>query len=264
MRAVAWATGKSFTYEELCESFSDAKNLDYFLKYLKLEYYQDFFDRYLKPETIENYKKLKECNTFLERKLSDIEFKERLLSKKIDTLGLFNNREEIIDRIIQCEEWMKKSDVRYILSKVSEGKYICGSYYSARKDTDAMEHCLYSLIKSVEFKKGDFEYISRYGWFNFNNTYRMIVRARNHSAIKDFESYFDFTPFILNKHRLYLNIVIRVIVGDSWDWLRCTCFDPKQDKIRFVTANYGQEKQKRYCFTHKEFEEFFKDKKIDF
>jgi hypothetical protein len=126
-----------------------------------------------------------------------------------------------------------------------------------------MRQCLYSLIQSIEFRDGDFGYISKYGWFNFDHTYSSIIRARNHSAIKDFERQFKFVPFILNRHRMHLGIKIRLVIDNKWSWLRCTCFEPGEDKIRFVTDNRGQEKQKRYCFTHEEFKEFFKDRKIE-
>jgi hypothetical protein len=262
-RAVDWAIDKSFTYEELCENFPDAKYLNYFLKYLKPEYCQDFFDCYLKPETIENYEKLKECNSLLQSQLKHIERREKELSKKLDTIGLFEDRGKIVDRIVECEEWMNKSDVIYILSRVSEGKYNSGNYYSSSKRADSMQQCLYSLIQSVEFKPGDFKYISTKNWFCFDREYRRIISARNYSAIKDFEKCFDFKPFILNGRRMYLDISIRVVIDNEWTKLRCTCFEPVKDKIRFVTDNGTQAKQKRYCFTHEEFKEFFKDREID-
>ncbi|MDR0872222.1 MAG: hypothetical protein LBN27_01980 [Prevotellaceae bacterium] len=240
--------------------------MDYLLKYLKPEYYQEFFDANLKAECIENIDMIRKTLSSFRYKSEFFDKQSKELSKKLLDARLFETKEYNENWFMTTANRMYGNPVSHIMQTLYDGKYNCRPYFSESKFKDSMKKCLCSLIQSIEFKDGDFEYICKNlnygGWFHKNFIYYTIISVKNYSAIKYFEKYFNFKPFILKKQRMYENIRFRVAIDNKWQYLKCTCFEPENDKIRFVTEY--SEKQKKYCFTHKEFMNFFKELEVDF
>jgi len=251
-KILIWVEEKGeFTYKELRENFNEASGLHYVKKYLKPEFFNELLLTEFKEFHESNYTTL---NSYLE---------------KLDELNEFKNTDLqcLNEKIIEYKKWKSTSDVTYLIDKMYYGKYSCGSYCVERKFNPAMSNFLYSLIASIEFKEGDFKHIKSLrgyrGWFSENFVYQKIIQNKNGSAIRAFEKDFEWKPFVINGKRLYDNIRIRFVDDNKWIYLRCTVFEPTEDKIRFVSDNFQQEKQQRFAFNRKTFKEFFNNKIIE-
>ena len=250
-----WASDREFTVDELM-AFSHHATIQEIVKYLNVDRHQEFFEAYLKADTLADVENIKLISERLSERLSACNAEIDFYKGQTERLSLFETKSEIYQKISRIDTFESRSKVYNIVHSAYNGEYL-DSY---RKTNSVLKDLLRALIWSVEFKEGDFEKMFKQlgagYWLDKESVYENIITSRNNSALNDFEKYFKRQPYILKNKRLYEGFKF---YADSIRY-RCTGWT-ENENIKLVTDN--TEKQNRYSFDKKQFKEFFKDKNIE-
>src|SRR5690606_16363788 len=260
--------GGQFTYNELIEKFPfiEKHHRDNFLKYLKPDRADEFFDNFLKTETIERYEESKQFLEVLKRKQSEMDYEIKRNNKEAERLLLFEDRSKLVNELEFLkgfyERTINESKVLFVLQTMFDFSFKEQSYQTTNS---IMYSTLSNLLEVAKFRETDFKDIMKkynFGYWGGNHVesfYATAIVSNNNSAWKSIESAIERQPFIVKGKRVYERFIFKI--KEDKLKLRCTGFTENK-KVKFVSEN--TEKQKRFQFDNKEFKDFIKNKTIIF